>query len=264
MINHLRTLLLNASGTQSPSFSYPGQEYIPLTYQPFTATADLEAIRLLLFGPNADLASKNYKMRQIMALLHSTELETYVLALDPRVTYWPPHDSYLFRAFDFGAVAEQTAGTSCPISFQGDPNQYTALGAIYQHWSVVLTDSTHALVTRQIDPITSQSVTLVFTSGLSNVIPLAGSDLSVVIGTLGVSLPSWEIIGLARPTYELIDVYQALLGANVEPLFGINEPYTTFRQMWQLDGGSLVYKLSGALLALGYRINEQYLSANPN
>jgi hypothetical protein len=85
MINHIRTLILNERS---------GAEFISDTFAPMPATAAAGRVRDCLFaGLSAE--TKDARMQQVMQLLHTYELEPYVLAKDPRVTYLP-----------FGSVAQ--------------------------------------------------------------------------------------------------------------------------------------------------------------
>jgi hypothetical protein len=86
MINHARTLLLNGHTTG------PGAEYISPDYKPKKLTGTLQNVWNMLYGKDLDDYAKNYRTRQLMTILHSTDLVKYVYALDPRVTYWPVVD----------------------------------------------------------------------------------------------------------------------------------------------------------------------------
>lgn len=80
LINHARTLLLNkaASATQG--------EYIDPEFLPQTLPEWLTNIYRCIFDGVVD---PEMRIRQIMQILHLTELRDYVLELDPRITYDP-------------------------------------------------------------------------------------------------------------------------------------------------------------------------------
>jgi hypothetical protein len=84
MINHVRTLLANA-----PANTADGWEYVPADFTPRQLSSTISRIRRFVFGLQPTPTALNYRLRQVMQLLHATELETYVLAKDPRVTYLP-------------------------------------------------------------------------------------------------------------------------------------------------------------------------------
>jgi hypothetical protein len=83
MINHARSLLVNRHHDGR------GAEYVPQEYRVRCLTQKpLGEIWDVLFG-DADAAGRNYRARQLMTILHSTDLAQYVYDMDPRVTYWP-------------------------------------------------------------------------------------------------------------------------------------------------------------------------------
>jgi hypothetical protein len=49
----------------------------------------LRRVRAVLFGRDPDRRTLLYRTRQFLALLHACELEEFVTAVDPRVTYLP-------------------------------------------------------------------------------------------------------------------------------------------------------------------------------
>jgi hypothetical protein len=86
VLNHVRTLLLNMA---PGSAVYPGEEAVPSAFRPLALPTYLQAIRAKLFGTDPDKAMMNYRLRQYMTILHATQLEKYVTALDQRITYLP-------------------------------------------------------------------------------------------------------------------------------------------------------------------------------
>ena len=98
MINHVRTLLLNRGRDGTPRTS-PGEEYVPPTFAPRALTTPLRTAFTTLYGGDPDRLMLNYRLRQLTALLHSTELEEYVLAKDPRVTYLPLDGAFFDGVF---------------------------------------------------------------------------------------------------------------------------------------------------------------------
>jgi hypothetical protein len=80
MINHVLTLLRNRSA------SFTDDEFVPPEFVPCEVPPVVVKIHNLM------VAKSPYRLRQIMQVLHATELEKYVLAKDPRVTYLPFDD----------------------------------------------------------------------------------------------------------------------------------------------------------------------------
>ena len=79
MINHVRTLILNECA---------GKEFVPAEFVPMPDTPAAKCIRERLFT-GLSPEQKDGRMHQIMQLLHTPELEGYVLEPDPRITYLP-------------------------------------------------------------------------------------------------------------------------------------------------------------------------------
>lgn len=95
MINHARTLLLNQTPAEGAAC-----EYIPRDYVAKKLPTYLQDIWNILFGPAADTYARNYRARQLLTILHSTDtdLVEYVVELDPRVTYMPVTDTTCLAA----------------------------------------------------------------------------------------------------------------------------------------------------------------------
>jgi hypothetical protein len=104
MINHIRTLLLNRDGDHGYGYDYPGEEFVLPTFRAKTVPTFLKGALRSLFGSNPDRLYLNYRMRQIASLLHSTELEEFVVLPDSRVTYWPMVADNFLDSFGTTAV----------------------------------------------------------------------------------------------------------------------------------------------------------------
>lgn len=256
MINHARTLLLNASGAANPGPDYPGEEFVPPDFTALTLPNDLAAVRSALFGPNADRAMCNIRLREVLALIHCGELGQYLLDLDPRVTYWPAHSDDAVRAFSFGAAAKQISGDTTPVYIHGNLSDFVALGRIHQRWTVTVVDGTHVRVQRWTAEASDVTSTYSISGGLSTSVNLGGSALTLQFGTPGAVKPTWEITGLAYPTYLLPDALAGMTAAGVELLFGPGEPYVTLRRFWEAQSMPSSYRLGAAVVTLAYRINE--------
>ena len=89
MINHIRSILLNAPQAQAHPVDFIGEEYVSPEWVPVPQPHGVARLRDILFGHNPDRALMNYRLRQFMTLIHSTDLEQYVHEKDSRVTYWP-------------------------------------------------------------------------------------------------------------------------------------------------------------------------------
>lgn len=262
MINAARTLLMNVSSDQR-QVGTPGEEYVP-NYRPKRLTTPLLAARRILFGANPDRLYLNYRLREYMTLLHSTELEEFVTELDSRITYWPLTGNP-FLPGDFLTQIEQIEGLAGPtLSIQGTPVPNLRLGRLFEQFRIEVSDVSQVRVTKLTIPRGEDLVEVTITNGLSSLTPLPQTSMGLYISTtnLGSLLNYvWMIETRARPTEGIDAIFAKLRTSFGEPnlieLFGVapQEPYRTFRNLW-LDHDQLAYQLGGFLLAVIYRTNE--------
>lgn len=106
MINHFRTLLLNRSGEEAGVSAHLGDEYVPTWYRAVPLPSYLTSVRRLLFGAAPDRVYLNYRVRQCLSLMHSSELAEFVTHLDSRITYDVADDTWL-RSDAFGLRASR-------------------------------------------------------------------------------------------------------------------------------------------------------------
>lgn len=258
MINALRTLLLNRQGSDNPGFSYPGEEFVPSVYTAKSLSVALKTVHQLIFGISPDRAQLNWRLRELLAILHSTPMVQAVLELDPRVTYLP-FNNFLFTQVITGPVVQPQGVTTdllYPLIVDNTNDQ------IYYSWKITVVDGTHVSIQVLSDPvhIPSPVVELYSVSGgISSVVSLAGSPHNIRFQpTAG---DQWLLTVLQSPTRNLMDVYsnakQGLLQDTAAVLFGTPavEPYLSFKNLWELSPHPS-WQLCGLVLALGYRINE--------
>ena len=99
MLNKVRTLLMNR-GREGHDLRLPGEEYIPADFVRRVQPVWLRRIYARLFGANPDRLFINYRMRQLMQLIHATPLSEFVAADVADLTYLPFRDELndsLFR-----------------------------------------------------------------------------------------------------------------------------------------------------------------------
>lgn len=88
MINHARTLILNRSDKNRPSYGVDGEEFIPEEYKQLATPAEIKKIRDSMLGTAGDPLYENYILYILMHVLHSVDVSRdYILGLDPRYTY---------------------------------------------------------------------------------------------------------------------------------------------------------------------------------
>lgn len=254
MINHARTLLMNLSGSRGYFSEYPGDELIPTDYQQLELPTYLDVIRMRLFGATPDCAMLNYRTAQLLQLIAATELQTYVLAIDPRLTYDSPSD--LARTDTFTPAIKQVQGNG-QFSLLGRDIPPDVTGQSRYAYQVTVSGG-NVTVNRQTFPTVTTVEPVVLTNGLSQEIALPYSGYRFTINT---DLPaSWTVRGFSRPQSSLGEIAQGLKSVG-EPyllqLFGVTvvEPYLTFRNCWNRHP-EFAYRLGGLVLALIYRTEE--------
>jgi hypothetical protein len=251
MFNHARTLLLNVRGDNAPGSTFPWEEAVPVAYRPFPVPSFLTAIRNVLFGMDPDRYMLNYRLRQFMTLLHATELEEHILALDPRITY--PKTAEL-ESTPLGVKFE---GSDRPIFLNGELVPDNTRGRLHFEWRVSVNNGGVVTVFQATPPIRETESTPEVTAGLTAPVPLS-QGISVAVDPTPGTI--WHVSGLAAPSRDLPTIVAALrqIGeTRLINLFGANpvEPYRTFYNLWN-DHFALPYQLGGLLAAVVYRSNE--------
>jgi len=255
MYNHARTLLLNLPGTGGYFPEYPGDELIPAEYRQQALPDYLNVFRMRLFGANPDRMLLNYRAAQLLELIAATELQSHVLALDPRLTYGDP-DPRLADPATFVPVVTQTSGTT-RLTVVGGPNAPDVTGQAAYNYQLTVADGS-LQVLRQNFPLVETDTVLEMTNGLSQIVSLPFSTYQVRVNSAAPA--SWTISGFLRPQLPLSDITDSCKSIG-EPyliqLFGAAdvEPYTTFRNCWN-NHPEYAYRLGGLVLALIYRTEE--------
>lgn len=137
MINHARTLLLNQA-RRNTHYSDIGHEYVPANFKPVALPATLNMVRQLLFGSAPDNYFLNYRCRELLAYIHTTELAEYIYKLDPRVTYWPETSKPFFEPTSKRVTITQTYGLPQTFTVIGNLQSFNSLGRAYQQYTLDL------------------------------------------------------------------------------------------------------------------------------
>lgn len=253
MINHARTLLVNLSGSGFV-FDCPGEELISEDYRELQLPAYLNTIRARLFGASPDRLMLNYRTAQLLQLIAGTELQTHILALDPRLTYTSPRG--LLSDAVFQPQIRQFYGSG-QLYLLGEPISPDAGGRTYYNYQIEVAGGT-VTVQRLAFPATQSSELLSMTNGLSQEISLPYSGYRFRLDT---DIPAgWVLRGFLRPQATLSEIFRSLqrIGeSQLLQLFGTAdvEPYLTFRNCWNKHA-EFAYRFGGLLLALIYRTEE--------
>lgn len=261
MINHARTLLMNVSG-ESARPDLPGEEYVPPDYRPKRLPTAIATVRRILFGTDPDRLCLNYRLREYMTLLHSTELDEYVRQLDPRVTYWPPSQREILLGEATNIVTRVSGPGSSRLYVLGDDTPDMRTGRCLQEWQLRVVDADTLQIDRHTRPLSQTDVELTTDGELTQAIQLPGSPISVRLSDPGQQVGAvWTVETRVRPDVGLGDVFTRLRTGIGEPallsIFGVDnaEPYVTFKNLWR-DHTQLPYQLGGLLLATIYRMDE--------
>lgn len=256
MINQVRTLLMNKSSIGGSS-SFPGEEFIPPDFVPKKWPADLTRAMSTLLGARPDRLYLNYRMREIMAILHNTELAEYVYKNDPRVTYLPLNDEQFFGNTVFGTTYDQYEGNvEVPLTVHGEHVSDEGNGTTTLQWQITVVDGTQVEVKRLTPPPDTKLVTYTNSNGLSTYVPLHGSGLKIKFPTASGVGTSWMLYSRARPEMALSVRAENMMGLLTDQLLlrmfpSRNEPWATLKNTYE-DNPLFPYKFSAVMLALAF------------
>lgn len=256
--NLARTLLINRPGSEQQDVSFFGYEYVSPTYQQVALTSGLLNARRMLFGGDPDLSGMNYMAWQYMRILHATEFESYVTALDPRITYL---NNKSLVDYDYG---ESVAANANALQFLGTPNLGGASGRLVENWRIERTTPTSFRILNYRSGV-AESYSPNIVNNVTDYMTMTGhSGYKVRLFLDNADRDAWEVSYLAKPQSEMDPVNRAAtlskLGTeSYLELFPYRTPYNLFRELWEKHQ-ELAYKLSGALLALIYRTQEIRIS----
>lgn len=261
MINHARTLLLNvASDNSAPAGT--GEEYIPPTFVPVVLPSYIVTPRRILFGASPDRYFLNFRGRELMHNLHQTELQEYVTALDPRLTYWPEPAAPFFAVTSKISNEHINGPKLSRLFFSGTPTADNGHGRSLREYFVETAADSVTVTLRAAAGQAAESVTKPFETdgGLTQAVLMPRSQVRLQVGE-PVNGERWLVTTLARPA-PAITTLLPILELMGEPvaleLFGPGnppEPYRTFKNLW-FDHPNAVYRLGGLALAMIYRTNE--------
>lgn len=253
MINHARTLLLNRDGADRPLPDFFLEELVEASFSAVSLPQFLRSVHTVLIG-NSDNALANYRLRQYMKILHSTEFAEYVTALDPRVTYVNEKD---MLATPFGPSYAALNGSPVALYFAGAVDSAQRLA---HDWVVEVMDNVTVRSTYLQEP-KEASVVVGSSSGLTDLIPMVGqpgfkirlgSDTPLPVGA------KWDVRFFTQPREDVANTFarlERLSETTLAALFPRRDPFNVFRELWKKHF-MLQYKMSGLLLAYVYHAEE--------
>jgi len=256
MINHVRTLLMNE--TADPGFQEPGEEFIDPTFLPRTVPSSRLRYRSVLFGATPDRVMLNYRMRQLLPLLHETDLVEFVMEDDERLTYSFESNPF-FDPTIYNPRIVQTAGSNVQLQLLGPPMISDSSGSMKQTWIVTIrSGNTVDVSQQQVNPVVVNNYPYTITSGLSSHVPVPGSSENFFIFEEPSVGDQWFVTLYSRPQASLgtlllaaraveepsrLDLFQRDMAA------GHSEPLQTFYNMF-VEHPDTAYALGGLLLAI--------------
>lgn len=261
MFNHARTLLINLPGSSGFISNCPGEELIPSNYTAVVLPQYLNSIRARIFGASPDRAMLNYRATQLLQLIATTELQTYVEQLDPRLTY-DLNKSGLYQESVFQPQVKKYSGNFEDIlTITGAASNPDTSGQCAYNFQITITSNSGIKVNikRLVFPLQETQEDLTLSNGLSPEYALPFSGYSFRLNTLNLNA-AWTISGYLRPNLALptlLNNLNALSDLSFIELFGASpkEPYLTFKNCWQYHP-DFAYKLGGLILALLYRTED--------
>ena len=129
-----------------------GEEFIP-EFTPVALPSYLQIARNILFGAAPDKVFLNFRAYELMSLLHSTELEEFVTAFDPRITYSTTNTSDFFVPRS-SVVLERTGGPEyANLYLEGAVKPDNAAGRAYLEYRVLLLSDTDTTAILKLIPV---------------------------------------------------------------------------------------------------------------
>ena len=262
MINHARTLLLNR-----PASYYTGllrNAYISPDFKPVTLTTFLAGVRDAILPPTGSRQQEIDASNIVMRILHSPDLEPYVLDLDKRITYGVTE--ILPASLTSSRVALNTVKSQdCDVvpQYTYASTSYSTmkpLAGVYT-WSVVSLDANRVKVTN--------------TKGMTSTVTLnpnssstTSKSVDIIPGYISIyfDLPSMAFTGSFNVTYTLTitasyDVPVAMAAMRQAFAHGVNVfDYKAFpdimpvlKTAW-LDDPALTTRFGAGVLAYIYSL----------
>jgi len=204
MINRVRTLLMNRGRDGYAMLA--GEEYIPPDFVQRYQPVWLKRIYTSLFGASPDRLFINYRMRQLMEIIHASQLHEFVSETGDDLTYLPFRDD--FNAAMFKRTVELPTDTTVSVHVYGEHAADEAAGRTTYNWSVQVVTPTIVRVTSHTPEVQSVEYPLTFTNGLSNAIPLVLNKVTTKFTTAPPGFV-YTVQDVVRPARDITAVLHA-------------------------------------------------------
>lgn len=250
MINHVRTLLLNRGREGHPLTEY-GEEYVSPSFIPRVLNRPMQTVRTMLFGSKPDRLFLNYRMRQIMELMHATPLAEDILADDSRITYLPFKDDLFDQAFQ--PQITHIAGPDVRVHVTGSHVVNMSSGLSRQLWDIKVTATGEATIQKRYGH--RESLVASFAGDIGIVLP--GSQIRVFLHNAPVGY-FMQVAAAARPEQDISQVLTSIVGSlgdgGLSDIFPMNapDPVATWHRIW-LNHNMAAMRYTALLLSVAYR-----------
>lgn len=284
MTNHFRSLLMNvtAVGDGSPLEPYTAYDlHLDKNYSALDLPLDLQELHDVLY-PTNDIEVKRRLTHIYMSVITACGLEPAMLALDPRVTY------DITRNQDFFKV--RTCSTGYPSSYSAFAsgchvrvfnNEFTPVDSQQAFdYRVVITQISNTNQVQleygydSLETIPGSPVTLTFTDGFSQVVPVYNPALPTNLmfefsihsptSFTGTSDKAWDV-ALTVPNEKILTSQFAALAAMHGKVTSAFAKYqgspgtANYDSLWEKHHNP-AYRLAGFLVGLVYRMNTLYFA----
>lgn len=255
-INRVRTLILNSTAGRH-AVDAPGEEYVATTFRRRKLTPAVRRLYQLLFGTRPDRLFVNIRMRQIMQLLHTTELAPAV-GDRSQLTYLPFRDDFPPSLF---VTTVTDTGRPSGAVLSGTITSNTAIGRSEYQWDVRYSAATGlATVTQQVAGASTVEIAVTFTDTLSTRIPLHENGLTVRFYTDQDA--ALRVVSRCRPTKDFSNTLNQLqlgsTGIDAETIFdpALAAEQSTYLDIWQKHPHYNM-RYAAMFLALANYVEEQ-------
>lgn len=287
MVNHIRTLLLNETGTNKPGYSFPLEEYVPSDYKVIIPNDACRRALIALFGVYPDRAYKNWRLYQISKIAEACGFDKYWYKFDGRVTHFGRTDTEIDNNFgkvvigsnylndaktltyyssnggvsvskDLSSVSQTASEEEIGAFVSGYPSSDESRGRVLSYWQIESGTGGTLSVKRLSDPAYEDNITLSFSGGLSDAVVLRGSGLQIKFRNHTNS--SWDLTVVGRPTTDIGVVMANIdaMGSEV-PDYLFSSSYSEVKELKRYWDSSVDAneRLSAFVIALGYRLEEK-------
>ena len=206
--NRVRTLIMNR-GRAGHGLDIPGEEYTPPDFLPRTLPIGLVRMYNVLFGTKPDRLFINYRMRQIMQLIHATPLGDTV----GDTTYIPFRADFTTDVFN--TTVSQQSDAAVPVYIRGTHSADINNGYTGYKWRVQKTAADAVTLTQLMPLQVSTVIPITFTSGLSSIITLGAGSLNTRFGQADNGY-QYTITTTVKPNRDLSTVLQNAVTTTTE------------------------------------------------